>query len=118
MVLTRPTTSLRISTARLGNDKLEEFYMLTLTALAESRDKLGPMALAATVVPLSAYQIHLDPGQVTEAMEQLVARGVACEIPGGPVSYDFTAQLYAHWLRRYRSLSKIVEEVSSELVPE
>jgi hypothetical protein len=90
----------------------------TLAALAELRDKLDRVTTAAIVDRLSTYQIQLDPGQITKAMEQLVARGVVREIPGGPVSYDFTAQLYAHWLRRYRSLSKIVEEVSSELVPE
>ncbi|MEJ2558537.1 MAG: hypothetical protein P8186_20455 [Anaerolineae bacterium] len=91
---------------------------LTLAALAELRDKMDRVTTAAIVDRLSAYQMHLDPGQITKAMEQLVARGVARDIPGGPVSYDFTAQLYAHWLRRYRSLSKIVEEVSSELVTE
>jgi len=32
------------------------------------------------------------------------------------VSYDFTAQLYTHWIRRYKPLSKVMEEVGVEPV--
>jgi hypothetical protein len=89
---------------------------LALAALAELRDKLDQVTTAAIADWLSTYQIHLGPGQITKSMEHLVARDIVREIPGSPVVYDFTAQLYARWLRRYKSLSKVVEEVGSEPV--
>jgi len=88
--------------------------MLTLAALAELRDQLDRVSAAAITDRLGEYQIRMNPGQITKTMEQLTARDIVREIPGNPVSYDFTALLYAHWLRRYKSLSKVVEEVSVE----
>jgi hypothetical protein len=43
-------------------------------------------------------------------MASLQAREIVREIMGNPVTYDLTAQLYRHWLVRYKSLSKVVEE--------
>jgi hypothetical protein len=90
--------------------------MLTLAALAELRDQLYQVTAAAISDRLGGYNVHLDPGQVMKTMEQLTGRDIARDIPGNPVSYDFTAQLYAHWLRRYQPLSKVVEEVGIEPV--
>jgi hypothetical protein len=90
---------------------------LTLAALAELRAQLDQVTIAAIIDRISAYQLHIDPGQITRAMEKLTARDIVREIPDNPVSYDFSAQLYAHWLRRYKPLSKIVEEVSNEQAP-
>lgn len=89
--------------------------MLALAALAELRDRLDQVSAAAIADRLGTYQIHLDPGHIMKAMEQLTVRDIVRDIPGRPVSYDFAAQLYAHWLRRYKPLSKVVEEVSSAL---
>lgn len=91
---------------------------LVLSALAELRNRLDQVTAAAIAGRVGTYQIRLDPGQVMKTMEQLTARDIAREIPGSPVTYDFTAQLYARWLRRYRSLSKVVEEVSGERATE
>ena len=88
--------------------------MLTLAALPELRDQLDRVSAAAIADRLGEYQIRMKPGQITKTMEQLTARDIVREIPGTPVSYDFTALLYAHWLRRYKSLSKVVEEASVE----
>jgi hypothetical protein len=87
---------------------------LTLATLAELRDRLDQVSAAAVTGRLGDYQIHLSPGQIAKTMEELTARDIALEIPGDPVSYDFTAQLYAHWIRRYKSLSKVVEKVGVE----
>jgi hypothetical protein len=76
-------------------------------------DQVTPAAIADR---LSSYQIRLDPGSITQTMEHLTGRDIVHEIPGSPVSYDFTAQLYTHWLRRYQSLSKVVEEVDFESI--
>ena len=91
--------------------------MLTLAALAELRDQLYQVTAAAISDRLGGYDIHLDPGQVLKTMELLTGRDIAREISGNPMAYDFTAQLYAHWLRRYQPLSKVVEEVGVEPVP-
>jgi hypothetical protein len=88
--------------------------MLTLAALPELRDQLDRVSAAAIADRLGEYQIRMRPGQITKTMDQLTARDIVREIPGNPVSYDFTAQLYAHWLRRYKPLSKVVEEVGVE----
>jgi hypothetical protein len=91
---------------------------LTLAALAELRDQLDQITTAAITDQVSKYQRRLDPSQIMGTMEQLSARDIVREMPGSPVSYDFTAQLYAHWLRRYKPLSKVAEEVSSEPILE
>jgi hypothetical protein len=42
-------------------------------------------------------------------MSSLVARDLVVEEKGNPITYLLKAQLYAHWLRRYRPLSRVVE---------
>jgi len=64
---------------------------------------------------LTSRQIDLLPSQIIEAMDELVVQDIVYEIPGYRVSYDFTTQLYAHWLRRYKPLSKVVEVERNEL---
>lgn len=84
---------------------------LVLAALAELRDQSDTVNAAAVASRLGNYKVALTAGQITKAMTRLVARDIAREIPGNPVAYDFTAQLYAHWIRLYWPLSKVVEEV-------
>ena len=86
---------------------------LALAALAELRDQLDQVSGAAIVDRLGAYQTRLDPGQIMKAMEYLAARDVVREISGDPVCYDFTAQLYSRWIRRYKPLGKVVEEAAA-----
>jgi hypothetical protein len=88
-----------------------------LAALAELRDKLDQVTAIAIAESLGSCKISLDLGQITKTMEQLTARDIVSEIPGSSVSYDLTAQLYTHWLRRYKSLSKVVEEERGEFIP-
>ena len=89
-----------------------------LAALADLQDCLGDMTEAAISSRLGSYQIRLDPGQVTRAMEQLVARDIVQVVSRARMSYGFTAQIYGHWLRRSKPLSKVVEEVGSEPLTE
>jgi hypothetical protein len=83
---------------------------LILAALVELRDRLDQVSIAAIAEQLRSYQIQIDNSRIIKAMEQMIARDIVCEIQGSPVSYDFTAQLYAHWLRRYKPLGKVAEE--------
>jgi len=91
---------------------------LSLAALAELRDQVDRVTAAAISDRLGAHEIHLDPAQVVETMDLLARRDIARESPGEvagrSMSYDFTAQLYARWVRRYKPLSKVVEEAGSE----
>ena len=88
-----------------------------LAALAELLDQLDQVSGVAIADRLGTYQVRLDPGQIMKAMEQSAARGIVCEIPGDPVCYDFTAQLYSRWIRHYKPLSKVVEEIGVERIP-
>ena len=90
---------------------------LALATLAELQKRMDQVTSAAIADQLGSYQVRVDPGQVTKAMEELSARDIVRQTPGDPVPYDFTAQLYAHWLQHYQPLSKVVEEVSSEPAP-
>jgi type I restriction enzyme M protein len=86
---------------------------LILATLADLQDRMDQVTTAAISDRLGSYQIRLDPGQVTQAMEQLVNRDITCPtLETG--AYSFTAQLYAYWLRHYKPLSKVIEEVISE----
>jgi len=86
---------------------------LCLAVLAELQARTDQITTAAIADRLGAYQVSLDPGQIARTMEKLVTREIVREIPGNPVAYDFTAELYAHWLRRYKSLSKVAEEIGN-----
>jgi len=88
---------------------------LTLAALADLRTRSGQVTGSEIVDELISRQIDLLPSQIIEVMDELVAQDIVCEIPGYRVSYDFTTQLYVHWLRRYKPLSKVVEVERHEL---
>jgi len=86
---------------------------LCLAALANLLTRVDRTSAAMIADRLGAYRVSLDPGQITRTMTVLTAREIVREIPGNPVTYDFRAQVYTHWLRRYKSLSKIVEEIGN-----
>jgi hypothetical protein len=85
---------------------------LCLAALADLRSRMDQLTAAAIANRLGDFQVVLDPGQVAQTMDALKSREIVREIMGNPVTYDLTAQLYRHWLLRYKSLSKVVEETS------
>jgi hypothetical protein len=83
---------------------------LCLAALADLRSRMDQLTAAAIANRLGDFQVTMDPGQIAQTMDALKAREIVREIMGNPVTYDLTAQLYRHWLLRYKSLSKVVEE--------
>jgi len=88
---------------------------LTLAALADLLRRSDQATGSEIVDELKNCHIDLPLSQVIEAMDELVAQDIVCEILGYRVSYDFTTQLYAHWLCRYKPLSKVVEVECNEL---
>jgi hypothetical protein len=86
---------------------------LCLAALADLLTRMDQISAAAIANRLGAYQVSLDPGRITRTMTTLTAKEIVREIPGNPVTYGFRAQVYTHWLRRYKSLNKIIEETGN-----
>lgn len=82
---------------------------LCLAALADLRARMDQVTAAAIANRLGDYGLDLNPGEVHRAMSSLAARDLVVEQEGNPTTYSLTAQLYAHWLRRYRQLSRVVE---------
>jgi hypothetical protein len=89
---------------------------LALAAMAEQQKRLDYVTTAVIADRLGAYRISMGPGQIAKAMEQLASRDIVREVPGTTVTYDFTAQLYGGWLRRYKPLSKVTEMINYEPV--
>jgi hypothetical protein len=87
----------------------DETARLCLAALADLRARMDRVTAAAIANRLGDYGLDLTPGLVNRAMASLVARDLVVEEQGDPTTFSFTAQLYAYWLRRYRSLSRVVE---------
>jgi len=87
----------------------DEITRLCLAALAELRARLDQVTASAIANRLGDFGLDLSQGQILQAMSLLVARDLVAEEPGMPMSFRLTAQLYAHWLRRYRPLTRIVE---------
>ncbi|MFZ5915483.1 MAG: AAA family ATPase [Chloroflexota bacterium] len=83
---------------------------LCLAVLAELQTRVHQISASAIANRLGDFQVALDTGRITQIMETLRAREIVLEVPGNPVTYDFAAQLYKHWLLRYKSLGKVVEE--------
>jgi hypothetical protein len=88
----------------------EEDARLCLAALADLRAHMDRVTATAIANRLADYGSDLNAGQVHQAMTALAARDLVVEERGDPTTYSLTAELYAHWLRRYRQLSRAVEE--------
>jgi len=84
---------------------------LCLAVLAELRSAMDRITASSIANRLTDFQVALDTGPITQTMNTLRLREIIVESSGSPVTYDFTAQLYAHWLRRYKPLSRVVEEI-------
>jgi hypothetical protein len=89
----------------------EKLSLAVLAALYPSGERVTAGAIADR---LGAYQVPLEPGQVIRAMDTLAARDIVQEMSAEPIFYNFTAHLFGHWLRKYKPLSKVVEEVTSK----
>jgi hypothetical protein len=87
----------------------DEGTRLCLAALADLRARMDQVTAAAIANRLGDYGLDLSPGEVHRAMSSLVARDLVVEAGSNPATYSLTAQLYAHWLRRYRQLSRVAE---------
>lgn len=88
----------------------DEITRLCLAALADLRARVDRVTAAAIANRLGDYGLELSPGRVHRAMASLADRDLVVEEQDTPTTFSFTAQLYAHWLRRYRQLSRVVDE--------
>ena len=90
---------------------------VALAALAELREQLDRVTAVAIADRLREYRLNWNPAQISKALEKPAERDIVWSTDDPP-SYDFTAQLYVHWLRKYKPLSRVVEEVNGELATE
>jgi hypothetical protein len=82
---------------------------LCLAALADLRARIDQVTVAAIANRLGDYGLELSAGQIHRAMTTLAARDLVTIEQAEPAAFALTAELYAHWLRRYRQLSRVAE---------
>ncbi len=87
---------------------------VVLSALAELKEQSDQVTVAAVATHLSQRQLRLDPELIVQVTERLIGRDLLRSIPGDPPTFDFTAQLYAHWLRKYKPFSLVLKETIIE----
>jgi hypothetical protein len=82
--------------------------------MAEAQRWSDHVTTVAIANQLGLHHCPLHLGQVIEAIDSLQDRQIVREISGIAKSYGFSAQLYGHWLRHYKSLSNVVEVLALE----
>jgi hypothetical protein len=87
----------------------DEVTRLSLAALADLRARMDQVTVAAIANRLGDYGLDLGTGQIHQAMTTLAARDLVAIEQVEPATFSLTAELYAHWLRRYRQLSRVAE---------
>jgi len=87
---------------------------VVLSVLAELKEQSDRVAVAAVADHLRQRQLRLDPERIVQVAERLIGRDLLRSVPGDPPMFDFTAQLYAHWLRKYKSFSLVLKETIVE----
>jgi hypothetical protein len=85
-----------------------------ISVLAELKKQSDRVTVAAIANHLSKRQLHLDPELVVQSAERLANRDIVQSFSGDRPSLDFTAQLYAHWLRKYKPFSLALKEAVAE----
>lgn len=85
----------------------ERILLMALTHLAEHE---GPFRPTDLVQYLADYDLHLDPVEVTAALNRLVQREIMREIAEeGATLYEFRIGLVGLWVARNKSLSRLYE---------
>jgi hypothetical protein len=79
-----------------------------LAALADLQARADRVPATAIANQIEGCGLALSPGQVRKTMSLLVAKDLAVKEEGRQANYSLAVQLYAHWLRRYRPLSRVV----------
>lgn len=79
-----------------------------LTAVAHMPERFHPFRPQEFVQFLEPYGIHLQPAEVTAALNTLVAREIMREVrEGATVQYELRLGLVGLWVARQKSLSKL-----------
>jgi len=94
----------------------ERAVLIALTRLLPRRGlatwpHLGAMASDVAVL-LTEHGLTMDPRETSVALRRLAGRGILREVPGDVDRYVFKVGLVALWIERYRSLSKVIEELT------
>jgi hypothetical protein len=81
---------------------------LCLAALAELQARTDRVPATAIANQIEDCGLALSTGQVHKTMSLLVAKDLVVKEEVHQANYSLAVQLYAHWLRRYRPLSRVV----------
>ena len=81
-----------------------------MSALAEVKEQSDQVTVAAIAAYLGERQLYLDVRQITAVTRRLIDHDILQSHPNNPPTLDFTVQLYAHWLRKYKSFSLALKE--------
>jgi hypothetical protein len=79
---------------------------VVMSALAELEGQSDQATVAAITTRLAERQSRLAPELIVQVAERLISRDLLRSFPGDPPAFGFTAQLYAHWLRKYKPFAK------------
>jgi hypothetical protein len=89
---------------------LDEGMRFCLAALADLLSRKDRVTVEAIANRLGDRGLEVETGYVHSALSSMIARDLVVAGEGHPTSYSLTAQLYAHWLRRFRPLSRVVDK--------
>ncbi len=89
-----------------------------LTAVAHMPERPSPFRPQEFVQFLEPYGIHLQPAEVTAALNTLVAREIMREVrEGAAVQYELRLGLVGLWVARQKSLSKLHAQDAPQPAP-
>jgi hypothetical protein len=89
-----------------------------LTAVAHMPERPSPFRPQEFVQFLEPYGIHLQPAEVTAALNTLVAREIMREVrEGATVQYELRLGLVGLWVARQKSLSKLHTQDAPQPAP-
>ncbi len=82
-----------------------------LTAIAHLHDAAGPIHPIQLAGSLQAYDIYIEPGEVSEALQRLVTRGILQEVnEEGATLVEIRVGLVGMWVAENKSLSELYEK--------
>jgi hypothetical protein len=90
--------------------KKERAVLMSLTRLVSAGE---PGTRGAIAGLLGEYGLRIDPAEVSGIAKRLVQRDIAREMGPEADRYEFTVDLLRLWIEETKSLSRVVEEITS-----
>jgi hypothetical protein len=85
-----------------------------VSAVAKLKEQSDQVTVAAVATHLRERHLQLEPELIVQITERLASRDLLQTFPSDLPTVDFTAQLYGHWLRKYKPFSLMLKEVVTQ----